>query len=541
MPMSQKWKRFMAGFGSQETRYANWSALAKEVLDKLAEAREVYAKIDTTHGTQHDTAIQEIRDKLTEAQELYESGDNGKRRTSLAKLEEAERAAHALLKTIRASLKEDLATLVATDGGVHVLDQMVEDTKLLLPHLSGGKSERSTFLRDAMKARFGLDTVENQIGPGGRDNLRTAYLTMARVPVSHTLSNDRLKVLKLKPTMTEWKERKYGGVYKPSDNEIDVVIAHVVLNTDHKSDDEVPQEHRVEDGLAGFEGCVLHEVGHAYDQDKGIMKISPIKRTALGGWRKETPASVAKAFAKGFNLYSAFPGLPSEFLLEALSEAIRLKSPNHETFWEQYREISELPLTREMIADHVGVAKAVLLRSQEDTTPAWPDGVCPKTVSGPILEVIDLGYKETISDQVLLLEARKAVRTTIEAILEGTAKDTAIATALAHHRRFAGPMPSLTDLKAHDAYKAARALNGKWDGCYYTKGRSGADKTTVGKYTYTVDNGTLYSYEIAARNAGVSQYQFRAPAEYFAELYMFYYAGKLPTQHPLFATLEGLM
>ena len=50
---------------------------------------------------------------------------------------------------------------------------------------------------------------------------------------------------------------------------------------------------------------------------------------------------------------------------------------------------------------------------------------------------------------------------------------------------------------------------------------------------YTVGNNErFYSYASTARAKGVSAYQFNAPAEWFAELYMFHYCQKLPDHHP---------
>ena len=40
------------------------------------------------------------------------------------------------------------------------------------------------------------------------------------------------------------------------------------------------------------------------------------------------------------------------------------------------------------------------------------------------------------------------------------------------------------------------------------------------------------SYHLAARARGIRAYQFRSPAEWFAELYAAFYLGKLKPQHP---------
>ena len=48
------------------------------------------------------------------------------------------------------------------------------------------------------------------------------------------------------------------------------------------------------------------------------------------------------------------------------------------------------------------------------------------------------------------------------------------------------------------------------------------------------------SYEYAARKKGITGYQFRAPAEWFAELYASYRMDKLQSSHPAISWLSTL-
>ena len=48
------------------------------------------------------------------------------------------------------------------------------------------------------------------------------------------------------------------------------------------------------------------------------------------------------------------------------------------------------------------------------------------------------------------------------------------------------------------------------------------------------------SYPIAERKKGVSGYQFRAPGEWFSELYAAYHSGKMNSAHPAMTWIENL-
>jgi len=52
--------------------------------------------------------------------------------------------------------------------------------------------------------------------------------------------------------------------------------------------------------------------------------------------------------------------------------------------------------------------------------------------------------------------------------------------------------------------------------------------------------GTWVSYEASARSRGITGYQFRAPGEWFSELYAAYKLGKLKPQHPSVGWLSKL-
>ncbi|MEZ5979003.1 MAG: hypothetical protein R3F34_12370 [Planctomycetota bacterium] len=57
---------------------------------------------------------------------------------------------------------------------------------------------------------------------------------------------------------------------------------------------------------------------------------------------------------------------------------------------------------------------------------------------------------------------------------------------------------------------------------------------------YAFSGGWWNSYDLAGRSDGIHGYQFRAPGEWFAELYAAYYSDKLKASHPIVPELVKL-
>ncbi len=70
---------------------------------------------------------------------------------------------------------------------------------------------------------------------------------------------------------------------------------------------------------------------------------------------------------------------------------------------------------------------------------------------------------------------------------------------------------------------------------------SSATKLAIGGRVYQESYADSWtSYELAARSKGITGYQFRAPGEWFSELYAAYHSGKLKDSHPSAGWLAGL-
>ena len=96
---------------------------------------------------------------------------------------------------------------------------------------------------------------------------------------------------------------------------------------------------------------------------------------------------------------------------------------------------------------------------------------------------------------------------------------------------------SITKDKVVAACKAARSEETPW-----YKGKKGAETLKAGAYVYQESYaGDWQRYSFAARAAtGVSEYQWRADGEWFAEIYAMHALGKLRGNHPMHAELDTL-
>jgi len=92
--------------------------------------------------------------------------------------------------------------------------------------------------------------------------------------------------------------------------------------------------------------------------------------------------------------------------------------------------------------------------------------------------------------------------------------------------------------KVHEWYSAARESSAMWNnGSACSRFSFGTSKRV---YHEAYENDWV-SYDLAARKQGVSGYQFRAPAEWFSELYAAYTTKKMNPDHPANTWLKKLL
>jgi hypothetical protein len=96
------------------------------------------------------------------------------------------------------------------------------------------------------------------------------------------------------------------------------------------------------------------------------------------------------------------------------------------------------------------------------------------------------------------------------------------------------------DLAKHAAVKHCSAIvcngdNGLWD-----KGDAGASTYAIGSSVFQQAYSSQWvSYAVSARGAKLTNYQFRAEGEWYAEAYAAFFLGKLPEGHAIYADLDA--
>lgn len=113
-------------------------------------------------------------------------------------------------------------------------------------------------------------------------------------------------------------------------------------------------------------------------------------------------------------------------------------------------------------------------------------------------------------------------------------------------RRTTPPIPPVPDTTTPEEWEARRVAFEAWAATAFSgndpwTSNSTASKIAIGGVVYQESYDFRWtSYSLGARKQGMTGYQFRAPGEWFAELYAAYHSGKLKPNHPAVGWLSTL-
>jgi hypothetical protein len=274
-----------------------------------------------------------------------------------------------------------------------------------------------------------------------------------------------------------------------------------------------------------FTVTTLHEIGHAVDDRLHFMD-GHLGDAKYGGWAKEDGGAVFNRVVAETGFFTdwqdRYPRTGLMLLLQSVVSTGRVDTATWRAMAAAAATPGVVPEAAAMLADP-GIAQA---RTDYD---AYTVGAWPVDVSAPMQAAKALCRIQHISTQVC---DSVIARVYLEKITAARAVDDF----RADMARIAAE-PTADDLDAIKRHRAVDTLqairctgnNGLWD-----KGASAADKYKIGGRVYqqSYAGNQWSSYPLAVRARGISQYQFRAAGEWFAELYALYYLKKLPPTHP---------
>jgi hypothetical protein len=407
--------------------------------------------------------------------------------------------------------------------GLETLDTMVEAL--------GGKAETEEareMVKAALKARFKIDTLEGQMTTKALPKL---YKVLGSVPEWQVRDNDSLKNIKRVKSGPEgasiyYKEgdEKAG---RPGDYiylELGRTGTFAFTSENYKKDDGTKTK------VDSFSVTTLHEIGHAVDDRLGFMGGHELD-AKYGGWKNEKREDIAGIVAAKKGFLGGWEKPYDRRQLVKVMDGVLDKGTIDVGDWDrkaaQVAEVfaakSDDEITREMLADP-GIVLAETDRDTFTRGNSWPPNT-DTNVNAARMRV-DRKWKMLRGDM------QSVIATMLEQKVPAAVE---IARLISRLRGFEAAMTP-TDkakLETHPAVELCRAIritggnSGLWD-----QGASAAGKWAIDSRVYQqAYKNTWVSYAAGVRPRGISQYQFRAPGEWFAELYAMYYLKKLPKTH----------
>lgn len=519
------WRRFKLKFKSYQDEHLKLDASIKGALVELVKLMEVGASIPAVAvNLPQQNLIDSYWNQVNNATSTFNADTTTKdgRVACLLALEDVGDRIEETLSHVRQAVRNNLDALMTQARGLETLDDLVE------------VSEDPDFLAKAIQQRFGLDTVTLQDAPSAK-TLKKIYDMGKLVPLSHTRGNDKLKHLIFKRNATVESEKRILGSYEALHDRVllRIPIKSELFEVNEKDHDpEVPRDIRPTGTVEAVLGTMAHEVGHAVDESLQVMHN---KRGVEdhGGWEEVKSLDLAKAILshKDAGAHGASAHLAAEMIQELLLTGACTLDPAAG----DKRTTAQLYPSVDGMLQHPCIVAAVRRAGELGQLERWPEGPALLAETNELLGLVRRGpiplgtwfkishvYSELINAIIEHQEAPRAAATRIHAYATRYLED------VSGDQR--------ATIRGSEAGKLAlwvyrNGVNG-WTGLYDQK-KTAVAKLTLGGRVYTVGNNErFYSYASTARAKGVSAYQFNAPAEWFAELYMFHYCQKLPDHHP---------
>jgi hypothetical protein len=402
--------------------------------------------------------------------------------------------------------------------------------------------EDRAFVQEAMKARFNLTSYSGDLT---KTNVIAMYNIFNMVPDSHTKTNKWLTHL-TRDMSLESIESFYLAPDKSEGKPPQGLVAIKAMRTSGPltvlQNDIIGQF--LLEGVKGskrldqFTWVTLHEIGHAVDQSEDFMDSN---LATYGDWKKRTSSDVEKMMVE--QLRKELPNIPRTFAAKYIATLMAGKNPEEvvEVAGEWTSAKQEIGIDKDTVANSPAVINAEQIRLQFEAD-KWPDKTTDtinalyNTKLGKVTEP----EKRLIFRAVgLIINERLPAADAVKQVMEG----------LGDAKKM-GDKPdwkALKNAKILAWYKSAKLKEPKNAVLSAVKMLSGNDGwVRAGKYEidgyywHEAYEGDWWSYKPDLWKGRVSNYQMRAPGEYFAEAYAAFYLHKLPKDALLYDALKAL-
>lgn len=411
-----------------------------------------------------------------------------------------------LIAQIEGGDRDALKKLVARPGGNQLLDQVMAS----LGGKAGTPAER-TFVALAIQARFNITKLEGDLTSRA---LPRFYAILEGLPPVHTRWNDQLLSI----------NRVRGGEGGSGHS-----LGHLTLNVPKvgrllPDTEELGPRALRDRKVRTFDSTTLHEIGHSVDEHLGFMR-GRAGSERFGGWRAVTEGQVLDAVAEHHNFFDAYKDqAPPAFLrtLLALAEVKRTDGAEQiETSVNSFIRTAKETPTREALLQSKVYAKVRERIAQIDHRTI--DKLNPET--DQLTQLCGHPY----TDAPLI---HKAIERVVLRVIDHRISFDAAFTAQLDEVDTLRPMQigSWAELLSHPAVVHIRAIGLRNnDAGLWTDGDKGAETWAIGETVYQhAYRDQWVSYPLSLRKRSwVSDYQFRSPSEWFAELYAAHHQGKL--------------
>lgn len=357
----------------------------------------------------------------------------------------------------------------------------------------------------AIKARYGIDELAGELTSNALPRL---YKALKLVPENHTKNNPMLQVIT---------RSKMSDTSLYSNGTININGGQAGPHTTERE--------KYSDGAGKtmkfnkFDAHTLHEVGHSVDDASGYMAHHG-KDPAYGGW---IPSSAGAAIVAAVDRFGAdWKKFGPQALRLVAAEAIRSGAVQ-----------GAIDKMTKLKNDYKGLDRATLLKD-------------PAVVAGDkeledILDEFDLPLDQNGRAELnkrmalnklgsMIKVPDKNVGFVVQFLLDMQAY---LIRAEDLAKQYETAFQAVEDPKAlaklaGDVLKWAKLITKE----LWWKSSSDIEGVAINGTVYQQDGTSWWQYALSARDRMVKDYQFRSPAEWFAEVYTVAMLGKLSSSHP---------